>query len=105
MAVSAANTNRLGLTREIYKGAPNTLCAGCGHNSITNHLIKALYEYGVAPHMLAKMSGIRCSAQTPAYFVARAHGLNGVHGRMPSLATGAKLANRDLVVLGVSGDG
>jgi len=105
MAVSAANTNRLGLTREIYKGAPTTLCAGCGHNSITNHLIKALYDYGVEPHMLAKMSGIGCSSKTPAYFVERAHGFNGVHGRMPSLATGAKLANRDLLVLGVSGDG
>src|SRR5258708_22120617 len=72
---------------------------------MTNHLIKARYEYGVAPHLLAKMSGIGCSSKTPAYFVERAHGLNGVHGRMPSLATGAKLANRDLVVLGVSGDG
>jgi 2-oxoglutarate/2-oxoacid ferredoxin oxidoreductase subunit beta len=105
MAVSAPNTNRIGLTRDIYKGAPTTLCAGCGHNSITNHLIKALYDYGVEPHMLAKMSGIGCSSKTPAYFVDRAHGFNGVHGRMPSLATGAKLANRDLLVLGVSGDG
>jgi 2-oxoglutarate ferredoxin oxidoreductase subunit beta len=105
MAVTTANTNRLGLTREIYKGAPTTLCAGCGHNSITNHLIKALYDFGVEPHMLAKMSGIGCSSKTPAYFVEQAHGFNGVHGRMPSLATGAKLANRDLLVLGVSGDG
>jgi len=105
VASPAPNTNRLGLTREIYKGAPTTLCAGCGHNSITNHLIKSLYDYGVEPHMLAKMSGIGCSSKTPAYFVERAHGFNGVHGRMPSLATGAKLANRDLVVLGVSGDG
>jgi 2-oxoglutarate ferredoxin oxidoreductase subunit beta len=107
MAVNAPapNTNHIGLTREIYKGAPTTLCAGCGHNSITNHLIKALYDYGVEPHMLAKMSGIGCSSKTPAYFVERAHGFNGVHGRMPSLATGAKLANRDLVVLGISGDG
>jgi len=105
MAVSAPNTNHIGLTREIYKGAPTTLCAGCGHNSITNHLIKALFDYGVEPHMLAKMSGIGCSSKTPAYFVDRAHGFNGVHGRMPSLATGAKLANRDLLVLGISGDG
>ena len=105
MAATAPNVNILGLTRDIYKGAPTTLCAGCGHNSITNHLIKALYDYGVEPHMLAKMSGIGCSSKTPAYFVDRAHGFNGVHGRMPSLATGAKLANRDLVVLGVSGDG
>jgi 2-oxoglutarate/2-oxoacid ferredoxin oxidoreductase subunit beta len=105
MAVSAPNTNRLGLVRDIYKGAPTTLCAGCGHNSITNHLVKALFDYGVEPHLLAKMSGIGCSSKTPAYFVEQAHGFNGVHGRMPSLATGAKLANRDLLVLGVSGDG
>ena len=92
-------------TREVYKGLPTTLCAGCGHNSITNHLIKALYEYGVEPHKLAKMSGIGCSSKTPAYFVEQAHGFNGLHGRMPSAATGAKLANRELLVLGISGDG
>lgn len=97
--------NLIGLTREVYKGLPSTLCAGCGHNSITNHLIKALYEYGVDPHKLAKMSGIGCSSKTPAYFVESAHGFNGVHGRMPSAATGAKLANRELMVLGISGDG
>jgi len=101
----ALNVNTLGLTRDVYKGLASTLCAGCGHNSITNHLIKALYEYGVDPYRLAKMSGIGCSSKTPAYFVERAHGFNGVHGRMPSLATGAKIANRDLVVLGISGDG
>ena len=84
---------------------PTTLCAGCGHNSITNHLIKALYEYGVEPHKLAKMSGIGCSSKTPAYFVEQAHGFNGLHGRMPSAATGAKVANRELLVLGISGDG
>jgi 2-oxoglutarate ferredoxin oxidoreductase subunit beta len=100
-----ANTNLIGLTRDVYKGAATTLCAGCGHNSITNNLIKALYEYGVDPYKLAKMSGIGCSSKTPAYFVERAHGFNGVHGRMPSLATGAKLANRELMVLGISGDG
>jgi 2-oxoglutarate ferredoxin oxidoreductase subunit beta len=97
--------NRLGLPREAYKGAATTLCAGCGHNSITNHLIKALYELGIPPARLAKMSGIGCSSKTPAYFVESAHGFNGVHGRMPSLATGAALANRDLIMLGVSGDG
>lgn len=97
--------NLIGLTRDVYKGLPSTLCAGCGHNSITNHLIKALYEYGVDPHKLAKMSGIGCSSKTPAYFVESAHGFNGVHGRMPSAATGAKLANRELMVLGISGDG
>lgn len=107
MATEAPRTtvNILGLGRDVYKGLPTTLCAGCGHNSITNHLIKALYEYGVEPHRLAKMSGIGCSSKTPAYFVESAHGFNGVHGRMPSAATGAKLANRELVVLGISGDG
>jgi 2-oxoglutarate ferredoxin oxidoreductase subunit beta len=86
--------NHIGLARDAYKGAATTRCAGCGHNSITNHLIKALYELGVEPHRLAKMSGIGCSSKTPAYFVDSAHGLNSVHGRMPSVATGAKLANR-----------
>jgi 2-oxoglutarate ferredoxin oxidoreductase subunit beta len=100
-----AAVNRLGLSRDAYKGAATTLCAGCGHNSITNHLVKALYELGVDPHRLAKMSGIGCSSKTPAYFVERAHGFNGVHGRMPALATGAGLADRQLILLGVSGDG
>jgi 2-oxoglutarate/2-oxoacid ferredoxin oxidoreductase subunit beta len=97
--------NRIGLPRAAYKGAPTTLCSGCGHNSITNHLIKALHELGIEPHRLVKMSGIGCSSKTPAYFVERAHGLNGVHGRMAPLATGTHLANHDLVLLGVSGDG
>ena len=97
--------NIIGLSRDVYKGLPTTLCAGCGHNSITNHLIKAMYEFGVEPHLLAKMSGIGCSSKTPAYFVEHAHGFNGLHGRMPSAATGAKLANRQLLVLGISGDG
>jgi 2-oxoglutarate ferredoxin oxidoreductase subunit beta len=97
--------NLIGLTREVYKGLPTTLCAGCGHNSITNHIIKALYDYGLEPHKLAKMSGIGCSSKTPAYFVEQAHGFNGLHGRMPSAATGAKVANHDLTVLGISGDG
>ena len=101
----AVTTNRLGLARDAYKGAATTLCAGCGHNSITNHMIKALYELGVEPTRLAKMSGIGCSSKTPAYFVEAAHGFNGVHGRMPALTTGAKLANRDLIMMGVSGDG
>ncbi len=103
--MSTTNLNIIGLARDVYKGLPTTLCAGCGHNSITNHLIKALYEFGVEPHRLAKMSGIGCSSKTPAYFVEQAHGFNGLHGRMPSAATGAKLANRELLVLGVSGDG
>ena len=90
----SATVNHVGLPRDAYKGAATTLCAGCGHNSITNHMIKALYELGVEPHRLAKMSGIGCSSKTPAYFVETAHGFNGVHGRMPALATGAHLANR-----------
>jgi len=101
----SATLNHIGLARDAYKGAATTLCAGCGHNSITNHLVKAMYELGVEPHLLAKMSGIGCSSKTPAYFVEQAHGFNGVHGRMPALTTGAGLANRKLVMLGVSGDG
>jgi 2-oxoglutarate ferredoxin oxidoreductase subunit beta len=101
----STTVNRVGLPRDAYKGAATTLCAGCGHNSITNHMIKALYELGVEPHRLAKMSGIGCSSKTPAYFVERAHGFNGVHGRMPALTTGAALADRKLILLGVSGDG
>ena len=101
----SATLNRIGLARDAYKGAATTLCAGCGHNSITNHLIKAMYELGVEPHMLAKMSGIGCSSKTPAYFVEQAHGFNGVHGRMPALTTGAQLANRKMIMMGVSGDG
>src|SRR5438445_6991149 len=84
----SATMNRIGLPRDAYKGAATTLCAGCGHNSITNHMVKALYELGVEPHLLAKMSGIGCSSKTPAYFVETAHGFNGVHGRMPALTTG-----------------
>src|SRR5207249_4050053 len=101
----SVTVNRAGFSRDAYKGAATTLCAGCGHNSITNHMIKALYELGLEPHKLAKMSGIGCSSKTPAYFVESAHGFNGVHGRMPSLTTGAQLANRELIMLGVSGDG
>ena len=103
--MSALAVNRIGLAREAYKGAASTLCAGCGHNSITNHIIKALYELGIEPHRLAKMSGIGCSSKTPAYFVDQAHGFNGLHGRMPAITTGAGLADRELVLLGVSGDG
>jgi 2-oxoglutarate ferredoxin oxidoreductase subunit beta len=103
--MATATVNRIGLTRDAYKGAATTLCAGCGHNSITNHMIKALYELGIDPHRLAKMSGIGCSSKTPAYFVEQAHGMNAVHGRMPSTATGAQVADRDLIVVGVSGDG
>lgn len=97
--------NHIGLPRIAYKGAATTLCAGCGHNSITNHLIKALFELGVEPHKLAKMSGIGCSSKATAYFVDRAHGMNAVHGRMPAVTTGAHLGNRDLIMIGISGDG
>ena len=102
---TVSGANRLGLLRDIYKGSPTTLCAGCGHNAITNHIVKAFYDYGVNPYYLAKMSGIGCSSKAPDYFVSRSHGFNSVHGRMPSVATGAKLANRKLVVVGISGDG
>ena len=99
------NVNRLGLTLAEYKGADSTLCAGCGHDAITAQIIKAFYEYGIDPYDVAKLSGIGCSSKTPAYFLSHAHGLNGVHGRMPALATGVMLANRHLISVGVSGDG
>ena len=99
------NTNRLGFTLADYKGADSTLCAGCGHDAITSQIIKAFYEYGVEPHRVAKLSGIGCSSKTPAYFLSRSHGFNGVHGRMPALVTGANATNRDLIYIGVSGDG
>src|SRR5690349_19695252 len=99
------NVNRLGLAQTEYKGADSTLCAGCGHDAITSQIIKAFYEYGVEPYRVAKLSGIGCSSKTPAYFLSKAHGFNGVHGRMPALATGVMLANRNLIAVGVSGDG
>src|SRR5258706_15314649 len=104
-AAAPKHSNRLGYTMADYKGADSTLCAGCGHDAITSQIIKAFYEYGVEPHQVAKMSGIGCSSKTPAYFLSKAHGFNGVHGRMPSLATGVMLANQTLVSIGVSGDG
>jgi 2-oxoglutarate ferredoxin oxidoreductase subunit beta len=97
--------NALGLTRRDYEGAISTLCAGCGHDSISAAIIQACYELDLAPHRIAKLSGIGCSSKTPTYFLGAAHGFNSVHGRMPSVLTGANLANRDLVYLGVSGDG
>jgi 2-oxoglutarate ferredoxin oxidoreductase subunit beta len=102
---SAPKVNRLGLTIGEYKGADSTLCAGCGHDAITAQIIKAFYEYGVDPYRVAKLSGIGCSSKTPAYFLSHAHGFNGVHGRMPAIATGVMLANKQLVSIGVSGDG
>ena len=97
--------NTLGLTTRDYEGAISTLCAGCGHDSVTAALIQAVFELEIEPHMLAKMSGIGCSSKTPAYFASQAHGFNAVHGRMPSVTTGANAANRDLTYIGVSGDG
>ncbi len=97
--------NALGLTRRDYEGTMSTLCAGCGHDSITAALIRAVFELDLPPHRIAKLSGIGCSSKTPTYFVREAHGFNSVHGRMPSVATGAIAANRDLAYIGISGDG
>jgi 2-oxoglutarate ferredoxin oxidoreductase subunit beta len=98
-------TNALGYTRRDYEGAISTLCAGCGHDSISAAIIQAFFELDIAPHRVAKLSGIGCSSKTPTYFLGNSHGFNSVHGRMPSVLTGAALANRDLIYLGVSGDG
>lgn len=97
--------NALGLTRRDYEGAITTLCAGCGHDSITAAIIQAFWELDIEPYKVAKLSGIGCSSKTPAYFLREAHGFNSVHGRMPSIATGAGAANGDLMMIGVSGDG
>ena len=101
----ALETNALGLTRRDYEGAMSTLCAGCGHDSVTAALVQAFFELSVEPHRVAKLSGIGCSSKTTAYFLRQAHGFNGVHGRMPAIATGVSAANRDLTIVGVSGDG
>src|SRR5882724_4974438 len=98
-------TNALGFTRRDYEGAVSTLCAGCGHDSISAAIIQACFELDLPPHRIAKLSGIGCSSKTPTYFLGASHGFNSVHGRMPSVLTGANLANRDLIYLGVSGDG
>src|SRR5438309_6956514 len=98
-------TNRIGLAVMDYRGGKTTLCAGCGHNAISERIIDAMYEMGVKPERVAKLSGIGCSSKSPAYFMGRSHSFNAVHGRMPSVATGAVLANRSLMALGVSGDG
>jgi 2-oxoglutarate ferredoxin oxidoreductase subunit beta len=97
--------NKVGYTRRDYEGKVSTLCAGCGHDSISAAIIQACWELNIEPHRVAKLSGIGCSSKTPDYFLGNSHGFNSVHGRMPSVATGANLANRDLVYLGVSGDG
>jgi 2-oxoglutarate/2-oxoacid ferredoxin oxidoreductase subunit beta len=101
----APKTNRIGLQVLDYRGGKTTLCAGCGHNAISERIIDAFYEMGVQPEHVAKMSGIGCSSKSPAYFMGRSHSFNTVHGRMPSVATGAALANKRLVMIGVSGDG
>ena len=101
----ALQKNAIGLVRRDYEGAVTTLCAGCGHDSITAALIQAFWELSILPHRVAKLSGIGCSSKTPAYFLKEAHGFNGVHGRMPALVTGANAANRDLIYIGISGDG
>lgn len=97
--------NEVGYTRKDYEGPISTLCAGCGHDSISAAIVDACFELNVEPHKVAKLSGIGCSSKTPTYFLNNSHGFNSVHGRMPSLATGANLANRELVYLGISGDG
>ncbi|HEY0593777.1 MAG TPA: 2-oxoacid:ferredoxin oxidoreductase subunit beta [Thermoanaerobaculia bacterium] len=101
----APKENRLGLKPLDYQGGKSTLCAGCGHDAISNQIVRAFFEMSVVPEKVAKFSGIGCSSKTPAYFLSRSHGFNAVHGRMPAVATGAVLANRTLVGIGVSGDG
>src|SRR5262244_638351 len=101
----ALEKNDLGFTHRDYEGAISTLCAGCGHDSISAAIIQACWELDIEPHRVAKLSGIGCSSKTPDYFLGQSHGFNTVHGRMPSVLTGANLANRDLLYLGVSGDG
>jgi 2-oxoglutarate/2-oxoacid ferredoxin oxidoreductase subunit beta len=101
----ALPVNRLGFTHRDYEGTVSTLCAGCGHDSISAAIIQACFELAIEPHQVAKLSGIGCSSKTPAYFLGQSHGFNSVHGRMPSVLTGANLANKDLIYLGVSGDG
>ncbi len=101
----AKKTNRIGLDVQPYRGGKTTLCAGCGHNAISERIVDAFFEMGVDPRMVVKLSGIGCSSKSPAYFLGAAHGFNAVHGRMPSVGTGAMLANRKLIAIGVSGDG
>jgi 2-oxoglutarate ferredoxin oxidoreductase subunit beta len=101
----AQGTNLIGLTKNDYKGRPSTLCKGCGHDSISVRIISVAYDLSIRPTQLIKLSGIGCSSKTPAYFLSQSHGFNGLHGRMPSMATGALLANHTLKAVGISGDG
>src|SRR5579883_2887047 len=105
MTPSSPNVNLIGLERADYKGKPSTLCKGCGHDSISARIISVAYDLSLKPTQVIKLSGIGCSSKTPAYFLSQSHGFNGLHGRMPSLATGATLANRTLTAIGISGDG
>jgi 2-oxoglutarate/2-oxoacid ferredoxin oxidoreductase subunit beta len=98
-------TNRIGLETQPYRGGKTTLCAGCGHNAISERIIEAFFEMGIDPRSVIKLSGIGCSSKSPAYFLGASHGFNAVHGRMPSVGTGAMLANRKLIAIGISGDG
>jgi 2-oxoglutarate ferredoxin oxidoreductase subunit beta len=102
---SGPNVNLIGLERADYKGKPSTLCKGCGHDSISARIISVAYDLALKPTQVIKLSGIGCSSKTPAYFLSQSHGFNGLHGRMPSLATGATLANRAVTAIGISGDG
>jgi 2-oxoglutarate ferredoxin oxidoreductase subunit beta len=101
----ARKLNRIGLDVQPYRGGKTTLCAGCGHNAISERIVDAFFEMGIDPRQVIKLSGIGCSSKSPAYFLGAAHGFNTVHGRMPSVGTGAMLANRTLTAIGVSGDG
>ena len=105
LPIPPAKTNRLGLEISAYRGAKSTLCPGCGHNSISERITEAFFDLGVEPYRIAKLSGIGCSSKSPNYFLENASALNAVHGRMPAIATGTLLANRNLIALGVSGDG
>lgn len=104
-ATAKPSTNSLGFSRADYKGLPSTLCTGCGHDSITNQIISALYQSDISPYDLVKLSGIGCSSKTPAYFLNQSHGFNSIHGRMAPIAMGVHLAKSQLKILGVSGDG
>lgn len=103
--MTTPETNRIGLTKAEYQGSKSTLCTGCGHDSITGHIITALYQSSLSPYKIAKLSGIGCSSKTPAYFLGKSHGFNSIHGRMAPMATGVHLANHKQQLIGVSGDG
>jgi 2-oxoglutarate ferredoxin oxidoreductase subunit beta len=105
VSTGTARVNKIGLDRSAYTGRPSTLCKGCGHDSISNQIVSVAFELSLESHRIIKLSGIGCSSKSPAYFLNRSHGFNALHGRMPSVATGATIANRELVAIGVSGDG